>query len=199
MPSDREIRALVAALASPNPPPIIDKIFLRLPKGFDRAAQKKVHRAYAKLCDLGLRVFPFLIKRWDDFDRYCLTIDGGPAPENKRVGGVCRSIIFAHIQPYGSFPKGYGDPRGKPKRPSYPGESLRSQKAAKAWWEKNKHRTLYEMQRQALDWVIAEEAKRPEDFKDEERRYLQKLRKELIKSGKPIRPGRMHPITSSPR
>jgi hypothetical protein len=42
------------------------------------------------------------------------------------------------------------------------------------------------MQLNALDWVIAEEAKRPRDFKNEEIKHLQRVRKELLQSGKPL-------------
>jgi hypothetical protein len=45
------------------------------------------------------------------------------------------------------------------------------------------------MQRAVVDWVIAEEAKRPGDFKDAERRQLQQIRKKLVKSRKPLPPG----------
>jgi hypothetical protein len=196
-PSDREIRALVARLVSPNPKPIIKDDNYREPKGYNRAKQKKVHDAREKLRGLGLKAFPFLIERLED-DRYCLTADDGPAPVNLSVGEVCSDIIFDQLQPYGFWPEGYPDPRGKPKRPSYRDTFLRSKKAARKWWEKNKDKTLYQMQLEALDWVIAEEAKRPRDFTDEERRHLQRLRKKLVKSGKPLPISRGLPVLTKP-
>jgi hypothetical protein len=42
------------------------------------------------------------------------------------------------------------------------------------------------MQIEILDWVIAEEAKRPGDYKDEERAKLKAVRKQLVDGGKPI-------------
>jgi hypothetical protein len=45
------------------------------------------------------------------------------------------------------------------------------------------------MQRMVLDWVIAEEGKRPKDFTDEERLSLRQLRKKLLRRGKPLPPG----------
>jgi hypothetical protein len=44
------------------------------------------------------------------------------------------------------------------------------------------------MQCEALDWVIAEEAKRPKDFTDKEREGLQRVRKQL-EGGKPLPAG----------
>jgi len=69
------------------------------------------------------------------------------------------------------------------------GTFLNSQKAARKWWEENKDKTLAQMQLEVLDWVIAEEAKRPGDFTDAERRELQDLRKKLEKGGKSLPPG----------
>ena len=196
-PSDKEIKALVDRLVSPNPPVIIKYDNFRFPKGFDKDKQKDVHEAVYTLRKLGLRAFPFLAERLDD-SRYCVTMDDGPAPVNVSVGQVCRDLIRAQVQPYGFWPEGYGDPRGKPKRPTFTGTFLGSKKEALRWWEKNKGRTLYQIQLEALDWVIAEEAKRPRDFKDEEGEFLRKTRKELVKSGEPLEAGRLKEILTEP-
>lgn len=180
-PSAQQIKALVAQLVSPNPKPILKGDSWRLPKGFDRDKQKKVHEAWAELRMIGPSAFPFLIENLDD-DRYCMTVEIS-AGDNLTVGQVCFEIIFEQIQPYGFRQKGVSDPRTLLPRPSYP-EFLRSKKEARKWWEKSKHKTLYQMQLEALDWVIAEEAKRPRDFIDAEKKYLQQLRKKLVKSGK---------------
>ena len=44
------------------------------------------------------------------------------------------------------------------------------------------------MQLEVLDWLIGEEAKRPRNFSDAERRELQALRKKLVQGGKPLPP-----------
>lgn len=194
-PSEREIKALIDQLVSPNPKPITGdedrrvRPDYRLPPGFDRDKQKQVRGARLKLRQLGPRAFPYLIERWGD-KRYCLTVSDGLSGycRNKTVGDVCCSIIFDQLQPYSSLPKVKDDPRGKPHRPAYPAQFLHTQKAAKRWWEKNKHKALYRMQREVLDWVIAEEAKRPRDFTKAERRALRDIRKELVGSGKPLAP-----------
>jgi hypothetical protein len=190
-PSAKEIKALIDELVSPNPAPDTAKLQASeakpdggFPPGYDHKKQEQVHRARSKLLQLGPRAIPFLIERWRD-DRYCMTVEEAEYI-NQSVGAICRSIISLELQPYGCAPKGHGDPRGKPWRPSYPGRFLGAQESARRWWTKNKDRTLYEMQLEALDWVIAEEAKRPRDFKDEERMELERLRKELVQRGKPF-------------
>jgi hypothetical protein len=195
-PSEEDIKAIIDQLVSPNPKPITgdederQAPDYRLPPGFDREKQKVVRGARYKLRQLGPQAFPLLIERWGD-KRYCLTISHGLSGycHNQTVGDICRAIVFDQLQPYSYWPKGHDDPRGKPGRPSYPARFLGSQKSAREWWEKNKKKTLLEMQREVLDWVIAEEAKRPRDFTAEEKRELQRIHKELAQGGKPLPPG----------
>ncbi len=190
-PTDKEIKTLIDQLVSPNPEPMTTfRPHIDLPAGYDRTKQAKVLDARSKLLELGSPAFPFLIERWND-ERYCLTTENGLSGcfTNESVGSICRIIVFVQLQPFGFWQSGGDDPRGKPHRPSYPEHFLESQKAAKAWWEKNKGKTLYQMQLEALDWVIAEEAKRPGDFSAKEQEGLQKIRKDLVKSGKPLPPG----------
>jgi len=184
-PSENEIKELIAQLVSPNPEPKLRGDGWREPKGYDRDKQQKVIAAYEKLRKIGPKAFPFLIERFED-KRYCLTAsDSGVASMNVSVGHACRAIIDDQVQPYGFWPRQSGDPRGKPLRPSKHWELI-SRKEARKWWEKNKEKTLYQLQLENLDWVIAEEAKRPREFEDKERTYLQEIRKELVKSGKPL-------------
>jgi hypothetical protein len=195
-PMDPEIQALIDQLVSPNPKPITGKEDenvepdYRLPAGFDRDKQKQVHSARRELRQLGPKAFPFLIERWGD-EKYCLTCSEGINGYcfNQTVGAICESIIFDQLQPYSFWPRVDGDPRGKPKRPDYPGRFLGSREAARQWWEKNKDKSLYQMQLEILDWVIAEEAKRPADFTDKEKQGVHEIRQKLVKSGKPLPPG----------
>ena len=55
---------------------------------------------------------------------------------------------------------------------------------ARTWWEKNKTKTLAEMQVDMLDWAIAAEAKNPDQVSDAERTYLAGLRTKIATSGK---------------
>jgi hypothetical protein len=192
-PSAKEIKALINQLVSPNRKPDVadgDSAARGLPRDFDRKKQRQVDRAITKLIQLGPRAFPFLIERWGD-KRYCLTGDDSlsGAFVHKTVGRICREIISVQLQPYGIYPAGFDPDRNRarqPRRPGYPNKFIGSQKSARQWWGKNKHKTLYQMQLDVLDWVIAEEAKRPRDFKDAERKKVQELRKKLVEGRKPL-------------
>ncbi len=198
----QEIKALVDNLISPNPKPITgdedpkEAPDYRIPPGFDQEKQELVRKAVVDLKGLGIRAFPFLIDRWDD-DRYCLTISEGLNGycRNQTVGKTCKMIIFDQIQPYGNW-QGIADPAGLKLawRPSYPNEFFASKQDAKKWYEKHKDKSLVEIQLEVLDWVIAEEAKNSEQYPEKEREFLQKTRKDLVESKKPIARGHYYPI-----
>jgi hypothetical protein len=196
-PSAKEIKALIDQLVSPNRKPNVregDSAARGLPRDFDRKKQQQVDRAISKLTQFGPQAFPFLIERWGD-EHYCLTASDGISGAflHKTVGQMCRALIFDQLQPYGHWPAGYSPDRTRrpPHRPAYPDALLGSQELAREWWQKNKDKTLYQMQLDALAWVIAAEAKRSGDYKDEERKELQRIRKKLVESGKPLPVGKV--------
>lgn len=190
-PTEKEIKALIDQLVSPNPKPIIQKKpTIKLPKDFDLAKQELVHEARSKLLKIGTPAFPLLIENFKD-EHYSLTTQNGldGIYWNETLGDVCRTIIFDQLQPGGTWQIGDGDPRSVAKRPAYPHNFLYSQKDAQAWWKQNSKKSLYDLQLEALDWIIAEESKTPEKYLKKEKEYLQKSRKELMESGKPLSPG----------
>jgi hypothetical protein len=195
-PSAQRVKSLIEQLVSPNPKSITgeeDKNVApdyRLPPGFDREKQQPVRWARYTLRRLGPQAFPALIERWGD-DRYCVTVSHRLSGycRNRSVGDICREIVFDQIQPYSYWQAGDDDPRGRPRRPSYPAFFLGSQAAARQWCGKNQNRTLHEIQLEALEWVIAEEGKHPRDFTDKERQTLQKIHGNLIRDQRPIPPG----------
>jgi hypothetical protein len=187
--SAKEIKALIDQLVSPNRIPLKVSAAHGLPRDFDRQKQKRVDRAIARLMQIGPQPFPFLIERWED-NRYCLTASNNlcGAFLHLTVGQICREVICNQLQPYGHWPGGRNPDRDRraPRRPRYPGTFLPTQRLAGKWWEKHKRKILYQMQREVLDWVIAEEAKRPHDFTATERKQLQQIRKQLVQGGKPL-------------
>ena len=195
-PSEHDIQALIDQLVSPNPKPIAydeDRNVgtqYHLPSGFDKEKQKQVRRAYFKLKEIGPPAFPFLVERWEDH-RHCLTASNclSGVCRNVTVGNACRSIMFDQLQPYGIWPTGYDDPRGKPQRPDYPGTYLESVENTRKCCEKTKGKTLLEIQLRILDWVIESESKRPGDYQAEERAELQNIRRELVEDNKPLAHG----------
>jgi len=195
-PSEKQLKELVERLASPNPKPITgdedDSVApdYRLPKGFDRAKQKRVREAIEELRELGTKAFPALIERWDD-KRYCVTTFHrlSEYSHNSTVGAICRKTIFDQLQPYSLWPLTDEDPRGLPKRPRYPEKFLGSKKDAQQWWDKHKDKTIFQIQLEVIDWVIAEEAKRPRDYSEKERQFLRDVRAMLVKIATPMPPG----------
>ncbi len=191
-PTDAEIKAIVEQLVNPNPRPETAKEpRIRYPKDFDHEKERKVDAARRKLLDLGVRAFPHLFDRWDD-DRYSLVTQNGTsgAFDTWDVGLVAHWIVFSQVQPYGYWAAGKkGDQFNVPNRPSYPHEFLGSKKDALGWWEKNKDKSLQRIQLDAIDWVIAEEAKKPKNYIDNERNLLGEIRADLTKSSKAMSPG----------
>lgn len=188
---DNEVAPLIAKLASRNPRPTERHgPDLKYPPGYARNKQKSVREAMGKLTARGTKAFRELIDSWGD-DRYSLTYSVGinGYMKNATVGRVCRIIVYDQIQPYGFWPRRDDDARGKPKRPSYPDTFLGDADSAHEWLERHKDKSLYDLQLMVLDWIIGEEAKRPGDFTDVERKELSELRKTLIENKTPISGG----------
>ena len=155
--------------------------------GYDKKTQEDVLRAHSELHDLGPSAFPYLFEHFAD-ERYSLTADRGSAYDNFTVGDVCYDIVADQLQPYGVLTEGEGaDARRRPSRPDYPRHiRLRDLKTAQTWWELHKKMTLREIQMEALQWVIDEEAKAPTRYSDSERRWLAETLESLRKSDKPL-------------
>ncbi len=189
--NDVDIPTLISDLASKNPAPTDRRgPSLKLPAGYDRKKQEPVQNARHKLKSLGPIVFEKLIANWDD-ERYCLTYSIGISGYmyNATVGKMCQIIVYDQIQPYGIWPATDDDPRGKPKRPSYPSVFLGDAKKAAEWLEQHKGKSLYEIQLMVVDWVIDRESKNPSDFSDEERKFMKDTRQKLLDTKQPIASG----------
>jgi len=201
-PKPEEIKGLSDKLVSANPEPprvkepywVAERFPLKFPDGFDPRRQTAMAKVMDQISEIGPAAFPELIERFDD-DRYSITTESqlSGAPYNWTVGEVCRGIIEAQVQPCSSWCKCDDDPRGYPRRPNFFKDILDSKKEAAAWWTRNKGRSLQQIQLEALDWVIAEEAKyKPEEgrrgYPEVEKAHLQGLRKEIA-AGKVSRMG----------
>jgi hypothetical protein len=186
-----DVLKLINALASENPAPTERRgPDLKFPPGYDRKKQEPVRSAKSKLKAFGPAAFKSLIENWGD-ERYCLTYSVGinGYMYNATVGKMCRIIVYDQIQPYGIWPRTEDDPRGKPKRPSYPSVFLSDQKAATKWLEEHKDKSLFEIQLMVIDWVIARESESLKDFTDEERAAMREIREKLVESKKPMTRG----------
>lgn len=190
--SGDEIESLIEKLASPNEAPVKLVPIARYPKGYDRDAQKRVNAAWRELRAVGVRAFPHLINHFND-ERYSFTHDNGFVYVNCSVGKACADIIKCHLQPFGFFPYAMGlkaDDGGRPHgalRPGYAGHhKLDDPVEAAKWWATHEHKTLLELQIEAIEWTIAEEAKRPERYTDKERAYLNEYLERARKADGPL-------------
>jgi hypothetical protein len=186
-----DVATLISALASKNPAPTRRRgPDLEYPPKYDRKKQEPVQSALSKLQELGPQAFESLIASWGD-EWYCLTYSVGinGYMYNATVGKMCRVIVYDQIQPYGIWPRTEDDPRGKPKRPSYPSTFLFDAKMADQWVKEHKAKSLFEIQLMVVDWVIEEEAKRPGDFTAEEHQHMQNIRDQLLKTKKTMTRG----------
>ena len=183
----KAIEQLIEQLASPNKPPLISDFGdVSYPPSYDKKAQDRVSAAFKRLFELGKPTFPCLLKHLDD-TRYSLTKEDEIEGDwhNYHVGRLCRAIFLSHLQPYGDYyARGKGDPRDHPRRPSYfKHYQLSNPAAAEKWWKARKNKTMVELQIEALEWVIAEEAKRPKDYSDSEREHLVRVLHDVRASG----------------
>lgn len=175
--SDADIEKLVSQLVSPNQPPEIEGTNAKYGKSFDRNAQKLVSKSWSELRNLSPRSFPFVFEHVDD-RRYALTQDSGDLDKNYSVGFLCRDILVSSLQPdVWDHKEGGTSFRRRPTQPDYIAHyQLLNPESAKEWWKSRKDRSLRELQIEVLEWIIVEEKKSPETYKQAE---LTKLLEEL--------------------
>ncbi len=186
-----DVAKMINALSSDNPTPKERSgPDLKFPTGYDRKKQEPVLNALSQLKAMGPAAFKSLIDNWGD-ERYSLTYSVGinGYMDNATVGKMCKVILYDQIQPYGIWPETDDDPRGKPKRPSYPSVFLADAKQATKWLEQNRNKSLYEIQLLVVDWVIDQEKRNPKDFAIKELEAMKKVRAMLLKSRTPITRG----------
>lgn len=168
---EREINALIQRLVS------------------DHVPQKRKLDAWIQLRNLGLQAFPYLIDHFDD-ERDSFRADAGDDDRTWSIGLACSDIVKCQIQPFGPFSRSNTGSGGRgPVRPSYMKyHSLRKSADATAWWETRKSRSLRELQIEVLEWTLAEEAKTPARYSEEEREYLDGLLGKLRNGDAPLSP-----------
>lgn len=109
----------------------------------------RVQRAMEQLEAMGLSAFPALVAGSKD-TRYSFSRTEA-CWVNYDVGYACYEIIARQVEGYpGTAPEGF---KGQPEYISHvwQGEGL------KAWWARNSHKSLEELQVEAINWEIAED------------------------------------------
>jgi hypothetical protein len=185
--TEKEVDDLVVQLVSPNKPPNTRGPDAEYPAGYDHIAQEKASAAWWKLRSAGIRTFPHLFKHLKDA-RYALTVHGLAADENYSVGSLCCSIVRGHLEPWGFFTAGEGDPRGRARRKSYLDQfKLCDEVSARTWWMSHKDKTLRELQLEALEWVVAEETGPRSRYPKAEKDHVQALLLSLKESSESLK------------
>lgn len=188
----KKYRALIEQLASPNKKPITQNRSggaVKFPEGYDVEAQNRIDSARQTLYDNFEQALPFLVEALGD-SRYCMTIDWaeGDAYYNKTIGSICGNVIDSQLEVYRDK-MGFSGPQDW-NRYNCP--------LPKEW----KGRSLADLQIESIDWAIAQrsaaiKANNGKLEQSQEISDLQKLRKEIAKSGKPAQPRSMYPMVTS--
>lgn len=151
--TNTRVQQLIEQLASPNQAPKWGRKGERVfPENWDHQAQKKVQAARGELMAMGPDAFAELVKHFDD-RRYCCTVEGPSAEENRTVGEVCGHIVNRWIDVTEGFRFG-----GRLKSVSWTGKE-----GASRFLERHKEKPLYELQAIAVENKIREV--QSEDFK----------------------------------
>lgn len=186
----KKYRALVQQLVSPNVKPITTHdgdAAVRLPKGYDVAAQERIKAARQTLYDEVEEALPYLVEALDD-KRYCMTIDWaeGDAYYNLSVGDICRHIIACQLEVYRDE-IAFGDPQHWNRYNYKP--------LSREWWEARRDRNLADLQVEAIEWALEQRRAEPKETvgegREDEIAQLQRLRDKIATSGKPAKGQKM--------
>ena len=189
----QRIEKLIQSLASPNKDPgyVGDKDDyprVKIPAGYDRAAQSKVLEAWRLLLDEGIDAFPALVSGMKD-NRYSCTVADTPGDGefNLTVGQVCRDILRNNVNAITcSIENSYGPNViwWRAARKSHFDDDVPK------WWQERRNRSLPDLQIETAQYAIdilktdkATPIKPDQDIKE-----LETLIAQVKVSGRPIEP-----------
>jgi hypothetical protein len=189
----QRIKALVEALASPNPPAKAEKT-AELPRNYNRAAQRRVIDAANALLKEGAVAFPALIAHLND-RRYSCSLNYPNGGENWTVGQMCGEIVDEQLDVYEDVinPLETGGP------PRWYLQGV-SRKDLRGWAKERAGRTLGQLQIEIAEHALKElknyrtgkggEWTPIEDFelvRDQDIKNVERLVQRIKTSGKPVR------------
>lgn len=182
-------RDLVKQLVSPNTKPKVlggDKWRVKLPKDYDVAAQQRIDAARTEIHEHIEEALPHLVEALDD-NRYCMTVRDSKLNSvyNASVQIICRRIIASHLQIYKRKIRLSGLAHS---------DYYNYGPFTKEWLAKRKHRTLVELQLEAINWAIQKRENEPEGYRrdgntgENEINELIQMRDEIAESKTPKKP-----------
>lgn len=189
---------LVEGLASKSGEPTITDEFRdpksvkrpdgKFPPGYNQEANSRVQEVREEILRRDMEVLRHLADHLSD-KRYSFTRRSGTGVwRNWSVGSVCDELIQAKLTPW--FEKYVGPPdvlRDDP--PDYcRGVVWGGEGGVPGWLRRNERLSLTDLQAQAIDWTLARiQDPRSEPVNKRRIELLEKLRREIKGSGKPMR------------
>ena len=161
-------RELVKGLASPNKPIKIEdhdgEETLSIPPHYDQKAQQRIEINRAVLDQHCEKALPFLIEGCADA-RYSLTTEFEGTHDNWSVGEICEHIIADHVELFRQYMRfdgaGHWDQYNfVPRLDTDNGMVVtdKRRREIEEWWRKHKNKSLHDLQLEAFDWAIANDA-----------------------------------------
>jgi hypothetical protein len=190
--SEKEIKALVGQLRSPNKEPESKYGEMEYPPEFDHEAQGKVSHAFHELYELEAMALPYLAEYFDN-ESYCLAIDAGCSEQNVTVAEVCRFIFESRLVPYRERQVRASEAERSSIRLAWPdctylhNHDLYDPKTVSSWFAARKNRSLRELQIEVLQGTIDEAAKSKEEYTAEDIAVLKTKLEKLQASGEPLK------------
>lgn len=158
-PSPTQIKNWIAELANRDAKPFTEPYVLKPPRNVSRESLEIVKNAYDKLSANAPEALPALIDSLED-ERYSYYQESpSGAFLCHTVGEACYSIIVANIEIYRKHATVL-DRTEKPRTVHFIGAMGGSRK----WLADRKNRSLFEMQREALEWALKQPKPEPREL-----------------------------------
>jgi hypothetical protein len=182
---------MVDAIANRNEPPELVKTPSRLPlfpKDYDWDEQERVRSALAKLHeDMTVEVWEELVRKSDD-RRYSLTTKNkAEDPENHSVGYFCSSLGWWWLK--GVYEQHLPDDENSIKEGAKIDLGMENHSRLADWRKKRKDKTLYQLQLELCEIVVARLAKVKgisQKVRDSTRKKIEAEIKKLRRTKRPI-------------
>jgi hypothetical protein len=160
-PSREQCDQWVQQLANRSPRPFEQSYVLRPPRNIDRQALNEVKAAYDALSMHFAIALPSLIPGLSDHRySYYQEVPSNGSFMCHDVGHACRSIISANVEVYRPFLVML-DKTGVPRTVHF----ISEMGGAEKWFADRKGKSLLELQREAVDWALAQPAEPRMDAK----------------------------------
>jgi len=158
-PTPAQIKTWIAELANRDPKPFTEPYVLKPPRKANRESLRIVKSAYDKLSAHAPDVLPALIDSLED-ERYSYYQESpSGAFICHTVGQACYSIIVANIEIYRTHATVL-DRSDRPRTVHF----ISGMGGPKKWLSERKNRSLFEMQREAIEWALKQPKPDPQEL-----------------------------------